>query len=80
LNGKSFFVSFKITDFTFDGQECNMVIVEDKTSQLRLNMVKNKAQENKAQALKIMNFSVSHNARSPLTSISMLCENLIRKT
>ena len=34
LDEKSVFLSFKLTDFIFEGQECLMVIVGDKTSQI----------------------------------------------
>jgi hypothetical protein len=32
VDKKSVFLTFKLTDFIFEGQECIMVIVEDKTS------------------------------------------------
>ena len=48
--------------------------MKDVTSQLRLL-----EEKNKTKLMKTLTQSVSHNARSPLTSISMLCELLIRK-
>jgi hypothetical protein len=32
LQDKSFLINFKLKEFIYDGQECNMVIVQDKTS------------------------------------------------
>jgi hypothetical protein len=34
VDEKSVFLSFKLTDFIFEGKECIMLIVEDKTSQI----------------------------------------------
>ena len=37
LDEKSVFLSFKLTDIIFEGHECIMVIVEDKTYQIALD-------------------------------------------
>jgi signal transduction histidine kinase len=67
-------VTFKVYDIKFDGKSCKLVIMKDITYQCKLNEA-----ESKAQRVKTLTSSVSNNARSPLTSISMLCEFLIRK-
>jgi signal transduction histidine kinase len=48
--------------------------MKDVTYQLKVNEA-----ENKAFMVQTLSSSISHNARTPLTSISMLCELLIRK-
>jgi K+-sensing histidine kinase KdpD len=65
-------VKFKLKDFVFDGQECSMVILEDRTSQKVLK----KLEFNNRMA-KMPASCVSHDMRAPLGAIDQLVEQVI---
>ena len=76
MNEKPVFVNFKLKDFIYDGQECYMVIVQDKTSKIALDnlKVKNDKLKNKNE-MAIMHAScVSHDMRAPLKAIDAMVD------
>jgi K+-sensing histidine kinase KdpD len=72
VDEKSVFLSFKLTDFIFEGQECLMVIVEDKTSQIAFD----KLQFNN-RMIKMHASCVSHDMKAPLSAIDFMVEKII---
>jgi light-regulated signal transduction histidine kinase (bacteriophytochrome) len=72
VDEKSIFVKFKLTDFVFDGKKCNMVILEDKTTQKDLDKL-----EISNKMVKMHTSCVSHDMRSPLEAIDQIVEMVI---
>ena len=73
VNEKSVFLSFKLTDFIYAGQECIMVIVEDKTSEIAIE----KLQFNN-KMVKMHASCVSHDMRAPLSAINCMVEEILK--
>lgn len=67
-------MTFQVRNILFDGQDCKLVTMKDVSTQLKLRKAKNKTK-----TMKTLQSSVSHNIKSPLSSISMLAQALFRK-
>jgi K+-sensing histidine kinase KdpD len=68
------FVTFKLTDFTYNGQDCNMITVKDVTSDVNCSLLERKNKLATKQAS-----CVSHDMRAPLSTIEFLFETVITK-
>ena len=66
------FVNFKLKDFTYDGQDCYMVVVQDKTSQIALDnlKVKNDKLKLENEMAKFYAACISHDMKAPIGAIS----------
>ena len=75
VDDKPVFVNFKIKEFIYDGEECRMMIIQDKTSSIALGKLKHYTNMIKMQAS-----CVSHDMRAPLGAITCVVDAVIRKT
>jgi K+-sensing histidine kinase KdpD len=74
INHKSRFVNFKLKEFTYDGRECKMVIVQDRT----FNVNFDKLQRNN-EMMQIQASCVSHDMRAPLGAITHVIDYILNK-
>jgi K+-sensing histidine kinase KdpD len=65
-------VKFKLKDFIFDGQECSMVIAEDRTSQKVVDKL-----EFTNKMVKMHTSCVSHDMRAPLGAIDHMVQRVL---
>jgi K+-sensing histidine kinase KdpD len=75
VNAKPIYLNFKIKEFIFDGVECRMMIIKDKTSSIAFEKLKHNNDMIKLQAS-----CVSHDMRAPLGAITHVVDTVIRKT
>jgi signal transduction histidine kinase len=69
---KSSFLSFKLNDFTLNGQECKMVIITDQTSQIAHEKLKLNHK-----MIKMHTSCVSHDMRAPLSAMSHMVDAVL---
>jgi K+-sensing histidine kinase KdpD len=72
VDDKTIFVKFKLKDFVFDGQECSMVIIEDRTSQKIVDKL-----EFNNKMVKMHASCVSHDMRSPISAINHVIDMVL---
>ena len=67
-------LTLKVSRIFFDNKDCTLININDVTTELKLQKA-----HNKNEILKILQSSVSHNVRSPISSISYLASVLQKR-